>query len=227
MAALPAGVWPALRAALIALVLLVSWVDAMPLPELSAADLRYEVAGDELRAWQQTLGRFGIDVSEAELTRAGLAVGARSTAFRRGILRPFRPFFRLTGVGQAWGLFAYPDPHAGRLVVEGRAGAGEWQPLYVAPGSGEPLEAVIENRRVRGVYDDVGDRPRPGAAWLRFVDWIAALGFGRYPEVDQIRVRLPFEHVVVPGRPAGADRPEVPLRHSQVRMRAETVGVGP
>lgn len=219
MSALPVGVWPALRAALITLVLLVSWVDAMPLPELSAADLRYEVAGDELRAWQGALARVGIAVSEDELTRAGLAIGARSTAFRRGILRPFRPFFRLTGVGQAWGLFAYPDPHAGRLVVEGRGGEGKWQPLYIAPGAGEPLEAVLENRRVRGVYDDVGDRPRPGAAWLRFADWIAALAFARHPEIDEVRVRLPFEHIEVPGRPPAAPRSEAPLRHSQVRQR--------
>jgi hypothetical protein len=217
--ALPTGAWPALRAALIALVLVVSWVDAMPLPELSASDLRYEMAGDEIRAWQGVLARVGIVVSEGELAEAGLAIGARSTAFRRGILRPFRPFFRVTGVGQAWGLFAYPDPHAGRLVVEGRAGEEEWQPLYVAPGADEPLEAVLECRRVRGVYDDVGDRPRPGAAWLRFADWIAALAFARYPELDEVRVRLPYKHIVVPGRESDKKRPEVPLRHSQVRKR--------
>ena len=75
----------------------------------------------EVERWSGILGQLGVDIPPDELTVKALEIGAASTRFRRTFLKPSRPFRTLTGTGQAWGLFTYPDPYPGRLVVEGGA----------------------------------------------------------------------------------------------------------
>ena len=216
--------WPAVRALLIAGVLFVEWIDAMPLPELNEKDLSYEVAQDELEQWRDTLAGLGVELTSDELAQAGLRVGAASTGFRRGILRPFRPVFRVTGIGQAWGLFAYPDPYAGRLTIEGRGvqRAGTGRPWYFGRsggqrGSPEP-EDLVEYRRVRGIYDDNGDRPRPGSSCTTgSPTWVAWEIFTARPEIEAGPAsRLPhLMRIVPPGE--GEAVPDDPDGHAAAR----------
>ena len=110
-----------LRAAAIGLVLLAQALDATPLPELRESHLRNPVAWDEIERWSGLLTDAGLPTSPEELLQFGLGLGEGSRAFRKHLLRPWWPFRRLTGTGQSWGLFAYPDPYAGRLTVNGRA----------------------------------------------------------------------------------------------------------
>ncbi|MCK6502339.1 hypothetical protein L6R53_02895 [Myxococcota bacterium] len=218
----PLRPWPVLRALLIALVLLVHGTKALPWPDVRERDLSYGVAQDELERWAGVLGGVGIPLSAAQLSERVLDLGRASAAAQRALHGPFRPLLRLTGTGQAWGLFAYPDPYAGRLVVSSRqvqddGQPGPWQERYRAPGQGDPwLVARLENRRIRGVYDDNGDRPKPGGFYDPFCDWVAVEIMAREPAVVEVEVRLDL----VTNRVPGDRRPAVPDKRRHVRTRS-------
>ena len=132
--------WPALRSVLIGVVLTAQWIDALPLPALRKRDLEHPIAQDEIKRWSGVIQGLGIDVTEESLVAGALHVGSAAIAFRRLTMAPIRPLKRWTGTGQSWGLFAYPDPYAGRLVVSARTADEPWQGLFSAPGSAADRE---------------------------------------------------------------------------------------
>lgn len=204
MADRAAGIWPTVRGLLIALTIGVQWLDAMPLPEVKARDLRHPLAQEELEDWAAWLTEHGYPITKATLAEHCLTVGQGASTFRKAALRPWFPFRRLTGTGQAWGLFAYPSTHAGRLVIAGREGTQAWRDLYRSPDlmTGSPLAATFEYRRVRGVYDDSGDRPNPSNLYDRFTAWAARRAFDAFPSVDEVEVRLDMVRITLPGEGA-------------------------
>lgn len=220
----PLRPWPVLRAVLIAMVLLVHGTKALPWPDVRERDLDYGVAQDELDRWSGLLGDLGLTIPPQELAARVISVGRASSAAQRLLHGPFRPLLRVTGTGQAWGLFAYPDPYAGRLVVSAReAGAdgrpGPWQERYRAPREGQPwLVDRLENRRIRGIYDDNGDRPKPGGFYDPFCDWVAVEVMARQPQVVEVEVRLDL----VTNRVPGDRRAAVPDKRRHVRTRTRT-----
>jgi hypothetical protein len=217
--------WPAIRAGLIALVLVVEWVDAVPLPELRPRDLVHPVAQAELDRWVSMLASVGIVRTRDEVAEVGLAVGEVAIGFRKGALAPFKPLKRITGTGQAWGLFAYPDPASGRLVIRGRGEGEEWELLAKLPGEGDPAQVRrLQYRRLRGVWDDAGDRPNPGKLHTRFVNWIASDMLTRRPDLDQIEVRIDLQTIVLPT--AGIEAPPDERRHTRIRTRARLTQLG-
>ena len=201
------GAWPPLRATLIGVVVLAQLIDALPLPELREDHFDNPVAHDELEGWAEALQGAGLDVSPDALREFGLGLGRGSVAFRKLLLRPWFPLRQLTGTGQSWGLFAYPDPYAGRLVVEGRTGEA-WAELYRAPDGGEgSLAARLDYRRTRGVYDDACDRPKPRKIYSRFARWVAEEAFALDPALDEVEVRLDLVHILPPAQRA-REKPE-------------------
>ncbi len=198
------------RALGIALVLLLQLLDATPLPELRESHLRNPIAWDELNRWSRVLTQAGIAMTPEEMLQFGLALGDGSRAFRKVALRPWHPFRRLTGTGQSWGLFAYPDPYAGRLTVDALGADGQWREAYRAPGAGHPaLVAQLEYRRVRGVYDDAADRPKPRKVYDRLAAWVAQRTFEELPETTEVKVYFERTHVVRPDRRRGEEESEV------------------
>lgn len=212
--------WPLLRALLIALVLLVHGTKAMPWPDVRPRDLDYGVAQDELARWAGIFTAAGHPITQEELAQRVLAVGRGSAAVQRALHGPFKPLLDLTGTGQAWGLFAYPDPYAGRLVVSvkrlTRGGLSGWEVVYRAPREGEDwLVDLLEYRRVRGIYDDNGDRPKPGIFYDRLCDWLATEIMARRQDVAEVQVRLDL----VTNRVPGDRRPAVPDQRRHLRRR--------
>jgi hypothetical protein len=211
--------WPAVRAGLIGLVIFVQALDAIPLPEISRRDLRWPIAKAEVTRWTGLAQDLGMDVTEDDTEELALALGGGAGRFRKTVLGPTRPFRRITGTGQAWGLFAYPDPFAGRLIISGRTDDADFVELYRAPGQGEPwLVDLVEYRRIRGIYDDNGDRPRPGGTYKALTRWISRRVVERHPEFDEVEIRLDLVEVHLPG-----EDPEPPeaRRHVRVERREE------
>lgn len=210
--------WPAIRAALISIVLLGQWIDALPLPELRKKDLQYPVAQDEIQRWTGVLNSLGMTLSEEEAVEGALKVGRIAIKFRQVTMAPIRPLKRVTGTGQSWGLFAYPDPYAGRLVVDVRADKEEWVTRFSAPGTlgGDRLSQQLRYRRVRGIYDDLGDRPKPSSMYNRFADWVAWQIFTENPEITAVQVRLDLMRIIPPGE--GVAPPDK-RRHARMRLR--------
>ena len=211
-------IWPVIRAVLISIVLLGQWIDALPLPELRKKDLQYPVAQDEIQRWTGVLNSLGMELTEEEVVAGALEVGRIAIKFRQITMAPIRPLKRVTGTGQSWGLFAYPDPYAGRLVVEVRQGKGEWVRRFSAPGvlAGERLSQQLRYRRVRGIYDDLGDRPKPSTMYNRFADWVAWQVFTDSPEITAVQIRLDLMYIVPPGE---GEAPEDKRRHARMRLR--------
>lgn len=213
-----AEVWRQLRAALVTGVLVAQCADAVPMPALSTSDLQHPVAQEELKRWTVRLNGWGMAVSQDELATWGLSVGKGARRLQRALLSPTRSFRRVTGTGQSWGLFAFPEPRAGRLEVHARAAEGAWQPVFVAPEGGGELGRRLRYRRVRGLTDDAGDRPRPGPLWKRTTRWIAREVFEEHPEFEEVEVQMVVIDVVVPGGPPPrADR----VVHSRLELRSE------
>jgi hypothetical protein len=202
---------------LIAVVLVTQLLDAIPLPELKPQHLQNPVARRELAQWSGALSTVGVELSPQRLAELGLTVGEGATAFRHTVLRPWHPLRRLTGTGQAWGLFAYPEPATGRLVVEAHTAQGTEQ-LYRAPGDGDAaLVEVLAYRRMRGIYDDASDRPTPRKIYHRFGQWVAAGVMTERPGVTAVEVRLDLHPVRTPdeGEPVPDTR-----RHARLYTRA-------
>ena len=76
----------------------------------------------------------------------------------------------------------------------------------------------LRYRRVRGLTDDSGDRPRPGPLWKRTTRWIAREVLEEHPGFAEVEVKMVLIDVVVPGgRPARADR----VAHTRLELRSE------
>jgi hypothetical protein len=204
---------------LIAFVILVNWLDGMPIPILKARDLRYAVAREELALWSGFFGAMGLSLSPDELAELALNTSATISGTKRSLMAPWQPVKALTGTGQSWGLFAYPDPHAGRLIVRAHSGDEQWQTLFSAPeGEGE-LAELLRYRRVRGVWDDAGDRPHPSPLYDRFATEVARRAFAADPSLVELEVRIDLIHIQLPGQ-TGEARPE-DRRHLRLRTRSQ------
>ncbi len=207
-----------LRAALIVVVLFFWVMEALPLPMLSRRHMKRDMAKEEVQHWVEILGDLGIETTSAEVVNRTIALSKRSLDVRREIIRPFRKVERVFGMGQAWGLFTYADPYPGRLVIEGSNGGNAWFPLYRDPVTdGSRLARTVRHRRVRGLWDDSGDRPSPGKLYNRFVTWLAKRTFEDHPDLEEFRVRLDLVTVRTPNQPR-TRRPDKP-RHIRERRR--------
>ncbi len=191
-----ANMWPRIRGVLITLVLFFATIEALPVPSLKRRHLKYAMAQEELQRWTGILDRFGVEVTDKELAEHVLTASKRSLGFRWKIIGPYRKLERKFKMGQAWGMFAFTDNRPGRLIVEVSSDGEHWVDVIRAPDSdGSRLASAVTNRRMRGVWDDAGDRPRPGGVYRRWVDWLARRLFAERPEVNHVRVR--FEQISV------------------------------
>jgi len=118
-------VWPAIRALLITIVLLAQGVEALPFPDLKARHLKHRIGKQELKRWNGVLRYFGLKMTRDELAERGLAVGRFASRAERVLTTPTRPIARVTGIGQDWALFSFPNPYPGRLIVEVQSKASQ------------------------------------------------------------------------------------------------------
>ena len=211
--------WPSLRAAVLALLCASALVDAVPWPQVSG--LRRPEARAELRRQAAALRALGLPVGEEGLQRAvqrGVRVGLQA---REALLWPTRPLRRWAGVGQAWALFSLPAEEAGRLVVYGRARGGAWAPLFRAGDpSRTPLAPALRHRRLRGVWDEAGDRSPAAPAYGRLAEWLTRAVFDAHDDIFEVELRVDQVRLRPPGgppveareRPTNARRARRPAR---------------
>jgi len=194
------GVFARIRAAAIAAVVAVHGVAALPVPHVvRPRELKDPVAAAELRRWSERLTAIGYPIETTELGDEVVRWSGRLGRAHRAVLRPFRPWFRFTGTGQGWALFANPDTHPSRMeisVVRGEEQALVYRRL---DPQHDRYAARIAYRRVRGLYDATSARHRPTAGSRRFADWVAQLAQADDPTVDGVVVRFVATHHPLPG----------------------------
>ncbi len=187
------------RAAILLVVVGVHGFAAAPLAHRAIrANLDLPVARDEFERLQALGDHLGLHYELDELADAAYAASLAERDFRTAGLAPFAELFRLTGTGQAWGLFTYPDRFPARVIVEGRGKGGEWRRLYASLDPDATFDRdTFVYRRIRGVYDNNSETP--GATWDAFCTFAAREAFGAYPDVDEVRVSFQRIHTREPG----------------------------
>ncbi len=199
------------RAALLLVVVAVNLFAAAPLPK-SVKRSQYDtpMAKEELGRWVELLAGIGVDVTPEQLIDASYRSGTALAGFRRAVMSPFDSFFRVTGTGQGWGLFTYPDSFPHRLTVWVRdSKEANFQEVFAGL---HPVHRwnreIFAYRRVRGVYDS--QTSKPGSSYDAFARWVADRAFADFPSAEQVRVGFVRGHTTEPGR---AEDPETILRH--------------
>lgn len=197
------------RAALIAMALLVHVLVGLPAPaHLNARRFDNPVAKEELARWSAIAQRVGVSLSPRDIVDGVVDVGTVVGRFKSAVLAPVQPVLRLTGTGQAWGLFTYPDTFPHRLVVEARTG-GSWVVVYAGLDPDHTfLRDILTYRRIRGVYD--GNTRSPGDSWENFARWVSQEVFAHFPDATEVRVKFLRFHVTAPD---GHADPQVEERH--------------
>lgn len=214
--------WPRLRALLLALVLILQGVLAAPVPHsIRLAAFDEPVVREEIAAQVALLADVGIDVTPEQVVHFLYTSGSMWASIYRSATRPVGPILRVLGIGQAWGLFTYPDTFPHQLIVEVRSSrTGPFTVWYAGIDPDHRWKRdVLAYRRVRGVYD--GQTTRPGVSWNNMTRWLAheacvEAGPGSGEKVASHAVRVSFTrfHTVRPGEPATG--PAEPLRHVRV-----------
>ncbi len=196
-----------------ALVLGVEGILAAPIPHaMKRSSLNEPIAREEIAAQVQLLAGLGVTVSSDQLADALYESGAAWAAAYHAVVDPVEPLLRITGTGQGWGLFTYPDTYPHQLVVDvRRSHSGPFVMLY---GGLDPehdwKRDVLAYRRVRGVYD--GQTAKPGASWNNLTKWLAGEACAEDSLVTAVRVSFTRFHTVRPGQAAD---PGEPLRHAR------------
>ncbi len=193
--------WHDVRAGILLLVVGVNGVVALPLArKANRADLDRPGARDEIARWSGLLSTVGIDASHEQLANLSYQWANLGVTVRGALTSPFKPLYHVTGTGQNWALFTYPDRWPARLVIEAKRGE-EWVRLYASLDPDHTFrEEAMVYRRTRGVYD--GQSEKPGKTWDRFCSWAAAEVFAAYPEVNEVRVKFIRIRTYEPGEAA-------------------------
>ncbi len=196
-----------LRAVLIALVIAVYGVAASPLPKgVKRSQFETAMAKEELDRWVGILGGVGVTTTRKDLADFSWEWGQSLSQVRSALLGPFRPWFRVSGTGQGWGLFTYPDTFPHQLTVDVRVN-GEWKRVYAGlDDEADWMRDTLVYRRVRGVYD--GNTRKPGASYTNFANWIGRRALEDFPEATEARVGFLRFHTLAPGEAPDPERTE-------------------
>jgi hypothetical protein len=149
------------RAALVALAILVGLIDGCPIP--NAKSVSPDLA-DTVKSWART---------------------------RRIVMTPFKPLGELLRLRQTWKLFPTAKIQQHRMWVEARKTGTKdtWELLYRPHDPDHGLYADrIEYRRLRGVWNPGTSGTRSG--YGPFVEWLSGEIFEARPDLDRVRVRM-------------------------------------
>jgi hypothetical protein len=208
--------WSAwLRAGLITFALLVHSCYALPSPHtVDEADLATPEGKEEIQRWVDLLGSVGLDITTEQLSQQTMYWTKWFNGWHSTFRRPFRPWMRYTGTGQAWALFANPDTYPHRIEVYVRIDK-QWVPIY---RRNDPEldwnDDFFRFRRVRGVYD--GSTSRQRVPYWNFSRDVAKRAFLDYPDADRVKMQQVRPHPPMPWEPF---EPEETVRVKRVFRR--------
>jgi hypothetical protein len=155
--------WPPIRAALVALALVLGLADGCPTPEARA---------------------------RKHMSKGAVSFFDGVDKWRGKVLKPFKPFSELVRAHQKWNLFAGASKDRYRMWIEARTGPdGEWEILYrVYDDEHDWMADQFAYRRMRGAWAPRGSRG-PRGAYSGFCSFVAREVF-RDPQYNEVRVSM-------------------------------------
>lgn len=205
-----------LRAGLIALVLIVEGIHALPGRALNEDKLA-RPEGVRLVAWlERGLSSVGLSPGAKRIRQQLIAASNAGVSARAFALLPFEPLFRAAGMTQQWSLFINVRRECFRMHIDVAGPDQVYAPVYRALAVDlEGLAPLLSYRRLRGIYDP-GLKRGPDASYPGFVRYIARRLYADRPERRFVRVAMErlsigppgtsprtmdLEHVVIDERP--------------------------
>lgn len=205
------------RAALIALVLFVEGVEAMPRSALSLDKLQ-RPEGQRFLGWiERSLALVGAQPGRERIASQLVAASGALVETRNLLLAPFAPLFGLTSTGQQWTLFINVGREFFRLHIDAAGADQRFKSVYRAlDHDPEGLAPLLAYRRLRGIYDPRRKRG-PSEEYAGFGHFVAEIFFARQPEL--VTVRLCMERIRV--GPPGSTPQTLGFEHELIEQRPQ------
>lgn len=185
------GVWPHLRAALVAAhivaVILLAIPDAAG-PAARRSAWKNPTVQNELGAWAHRLSGLGWQVEKDALEEQVWGIATTWTRWMIALRKPFEPYTEYAGVRQRWRMFVAPHRHPARLNVDVKE-SGRWRTVYVARSAERDwLHWKLDHTRTRSMLFRYAWKEYR-RHFRRFASWVARQAFEDFPEATDVRVR--------------------------------------
>jgi len=188
------------RAALIACILIVEGIQAVPSKPLNESHLTGPTGARWVRRIEQALAVVGSHPTRDQITARVIAISEGALSVRRALLEPTKALAEITRTGQQWPLFASGRRECYRLLIEARGADMPFRTVYQANGvDTDNLAPLLEYRRIRGSYD-ANVRHGPSGSYGALVHLVAQRLFAVHPELTVVRARLERLYVGSPGQ---------------------------
>lgn len=185
-----------LRAALIAVVLSVHGILAVPLGEaVTTASLARADVGKEVDRWMGLAGAMGF--SRPQFEALLIDASAVLQGIDKAVSRPLKRLVRPTGTGQGWALFAVPEERPRQLVVTASTPSQNRVLFRMRDPAHRWLDGPLRYRRLRGIHD----RGRRTGSYKDLAAWIAVQAMREDPTVTRVEVVQRKGHVGTPDAP--------------------------
>ncbi len=226
------GIWPHLRALLIALHLVAIGLMAVPAPDggMNRSAWRDPTVQGEFEAWTTRLNALGLDWSQTEVEDTAWELASGYQHVRRALLWPFKPYYTYCGTWQSWRMFVAPHRYPARLQIEVETPDG-WELLYVARNERFDWHATqLDHDRMRAAIFRFGWRPYR-SHYKRFGRWVAAQVAREQPDATRVQLKFWKYRTASPEEVASGNLPdgrfEKNLLFELEEFRAPPPGAGP
>lgn len=182
--------WPQIRAILITFHLVAVILKAIPAPEgaMNRADWKNATVQAEFKDFTQKLNAVGIDITQKELETELWGISKKYMSARKGVLKPFKKYYRFAGADQNWRLFVAPHMYPSKLNIEILVDE-EWQTVYQPFNSEMRWQAhLIENSRFRPSIFRYS-WPRYKRHYHAFGEYLGKQAADDFPEAIRLRTR--------------------------------------
>lgn len=143
----------------------------------------------ELDAWGDRLRALGVDATDEELEARLFDLATTWTAARDGALKPFKPYARYLGAGQAWQLFVAPQVFTSTVTLDVEVD-GAWRTVFADNDPAHRWNAAkLEHDRVQSMFFWFGfqERRKDRAS---FAAWAAREAARDFPGATRVRMRV-------------------------------------
>ena len=182
--------WDHLRAGLVILHAIAISIHALPAPTtLSKAVLQEPNMQATFQSWADQATALGWELDRAGVEDIAVEWGGVLLAGRTWVVRPFAPYYNLTGTRQSWQMFGYINRHPGRFEVE-LEDDGTWRPLYCATSSSAQWRySQLSQERLRAIVSPYAWK-NGRKSYQRMGLWLSKQAARDFPAATKLRIQM-------------------------------------